>query len=82
MSEVNCSPPLHRTYQVAMGIIVIPTLAAGFITSLIINQIGTGIAIPVDYIVNGNLDVTIGQYNQREKYIDVTLYKTGVWFIQ
>ena len=81
MSEVNCSPSLHRTYQVTMGIIVIPSLAVVFITSMTINQIGTGIAIPVDYIVNGNLDITIGQFKQRETYIDVTLYKTGVWFL-
>ena len=62
MSETNCNNPLYRTYQVTKAIIVVPPLYIVTLTSLTLLMTGSLIALPVDYIITGDIKNTMGGY--------------------
>jgi hypothetical protein len=77
---MSCAP-LYRTYQVAKGLVFIPPLAVIGVTTLVLNKTVVVLA-PVDFIINGNLEVTIGQSIKRQAYLHELFYKTGLWIVQ
>jgi hypothetical protein len=65
---MSCAP-LYRTYQVAKGLVFIIPLGYCALATCGIHLVGSGICAPIEYVVNGNVEVSINQINQRTDYM-------------
>jgi hypothetical protein len=66
--------PLYRTYQVTKAIIFIPPLVICGGVGVSINQVGSVVYAPIDYIINGDLCYTLESRRNRDKCIKEQLF--------